>query len=171
MSTVTRIQLASGQKDRVLPRDFFKLLFGQYFPILSMTYVASIVGMAWYLSRSVDGALNLLLNKTSIYTMALWIALWVSIPGVIWLFLKASIRYPGYAALWYKVTAGLMTMTLLFSFFLFPEGMGNLRLFIVCALPIHVFMYLFLAHFRLSQWIAQPFQFIAAVLLIYGFLV
>ncbi len=168
---VTKIQLERGQKDRVLPKDFFKILFARYFPILSMTYVASIVGMAAYQAGSSNAMLDLFLNKTEIYSLALWIAVWVSVPGFLWICLKGSVRFPAYAGLWYKITAGLMSLTLLISLFLFPEEGGGLRLFILCALPIHVFMYLFLAVFRLSQWIAQPFQFVACVLLIYGFLV
>lgn len=166
----TRIQLKREERDRILPRDFFKVLLGQYFPILSITYVASILGMAIYEGGSVQGAFNEFMGQTRIYKLALWIAVWVSVPGMVWIFLKGSVRFPQYANAWYIVTAALMALTLIMSFILFPEQDGGLRNFIICALPIHIFMYLFLCKFKLSQWIAQPFQFIAAILLIYGFL-
>jgi magnesium-transporting ATPase (P-type) len=166
----TRIRLKHGQRDRILPRDFFKVLFGQYFPILSITYVASILGMAVYEGGSFQGAFNQFMEQTRIYNLALWISVWVSVPGMIWIFLKGSVRFPAYANAWYIVTAILMVVTLVMSLVLFPEKDGGIRNFVFCALPIHIFMYLFLCKFKLSQWVAQPFQFIAAVLLIYGFL-
>ena len=170
MGVKTRIDLRRNQRDRILPRDFFKVLFGQYFPILSITYVASLVGLAFYLGGDQDGALNEFLNKVQIYRVALWIAAWVSIPGMIWMCLKGSIRFPSFANIWYIVTAGLMALTMVISVVLFPEQDGVLRIAILCALPIHVFMYLYLCVFKLNQWVAQPMQFLAAFLLIYGFL-
>lgn len=164
------IQLNRNAHDRILPKDFFKVLFGQYFPILSITYVASIVGMALYEGGSLQGILNEFLSQTKIYKLALWIAVWVSVPGIVWIFLKGSVRFPAYANAWYIVTALLMAVTLGISFILFPEQDGGIRNFIICALPIHIFMYLFLCKFKLSQWLAQPFQFVAGLLLIYGFL-
>lgn len=166
-----KIKLNRNVEDRILPKDFFEVLFHQYFPILSMTYVASIIGMAFYQGGSFSGAADEILNQTSVYSMALWMALWVSIPGFLWICIKGMIRFHAYAGLWYKIISALMSVTLLFSLFLFPEDEGGLREFIIFVLPIHIFMYTYLCVFKLNQWIAQPFQILACALLIYGFIV
>lgn len=170
MANTRRLKISRNEKDRVLPRDFFKMLLGQFFPILSITYVASIAGISLYLGGGVAGAVDELMQRVHVYRMALWMAIWVSVPGVVWLCLKGSIRFSHHANAWYIVTAGLMVLTLGVSFLLFPEQDSDLRLFILFVLPIHVVMYLFLSVFKLNQWIAQPFQLLAGILLVFGFL-
>lgn len=171
MGIKARIDLKRNQPDRILPRDFFTVLMGQFFPILSITYVASVLAIAWYFGGGASGFAEEFLHNGRPYRLSLWIALWVSIPGFVWVCLKGSIRFPAFANAWYIVTALLMAVTLGVSFLLFPELDGNLRMFILCALPIHIFMYVFLCIYKLNQWIAQPFQILAVLFIIYGFII
>jgi hypothetical protein len=165
-------KIERGAEDRIFPKDFLKIVFGQFFPILSITYVLSLLGFALFLSGiRVETAYHLVLHSHDIYLFALWNSLWVSVPGLIWILVRGCIRFPAYADLWYKITAGLMSLVLVVGIILFPEESTKLSPFLIFALPVHIFMYLFLCCFRLNQYVAQPFQILAGGFLIYGFLI
>src|SRR5262249_2443523 len=104
-------------KDRLLPRDFFEILTRRYLPVISLTYVSSVIGIA----AEKGSFLHDLFHDKAAYVMALYVALWVSIPAILWILLKGSHLYNHIADEWYQLCAVLMVMTLCLSFVLFPE--------------------------------------------------
>ena len=154
-----------------LPRDLYDMVVRRYFPVVSLTYIASIIGVAW----RVDGApgfFHYLFNDPFAYSTALWMGLFVSVPAMFWIFIRASVRFAAYADIWYKCIAGLMCLTLIISMVLFPEWnmvtVFRLRLFMVASIPMFFIQYWFFVRGGLPGTVAWPLTIIASVLLIYG---
>ena len=85
------IRLERGAEDAILPQDFFTVINTCFLPVMALTYVLSVVGIAlnqgdflYYISRD-----------TLAYFMALFIVLWVAVPSIIWVLLNDN---PLYAA-------------------------------------------------------------------------
>jgi hypothetical protein len=161
------IHLRRGEDGvRLLPRDFFDVVSHRFFPVLSLTYIASIIGIAFRKGH----AFEYLFQDDSAYDMALWIALWVSIPAMFWIIIRNSLLYAHMADAWYKAIAGLMCLTLAVSFVLFPEwevGDG-LRMFFVATMPVFVIQYFFFVRGGLPAAAAWPLTIAGIVLFIYG---
>lgn len=163
------IDLERGTGVRLLPRDFFDMLSRRFFPVLSLTYIASVVGIAFKKTP----VLHYLLEDDYAYDMALWVALWVTIPALFWIIIRNSLRYASLADVWYKAIAGLMCLTLGVSFILFPEweiGQG-MRVFFVATMPVFVIQYYFFVKGGLPAAAAWPLTVAGIVLLLYGQLV
>ena len=41
------VHIERGAKDRILPKQFIRVLTRRYFPVLSLTYVSSVIGIAY----------------------------------------------------------------------------------------------------------------------------
>lgn len=170
MSTEPEIHLNRDEDGvRLLPRDFFEVLNRRFFPVLSLTYIASVFGFAF---RS-GHPLHYLIEDGHAYDLAMWVGLWVSIPALFWIVIRNSLLYAHKADLWYMAIAGLMCMTLGISFFLFPEWeIGNgLRVFFVATIPVFFIQYYFFIKGGLPAFAAWPLTVAGIVLLIYGQLV
>lgn len=159
------IELERGAPDRLLPRDFKEILTRRYFPVLSLTYVASVCGIA----ASEGHFVHYLFEVKTAYVMALFVAAWVSVPAVLWIVLKGSHLFNHVADDWYKITAALMTLTLMISYILLPEAeMFGLRVYFAATLPIFVVMYLFFVKGGLPAMAAHPLTALGLTFLLYG---
>lgn len=152
---------------RLLPKDFFDVIVNRYLPVLSFTYLSTLIGIA--LKR---GGITQILCNGGVYDVALMVSLWVSVPAVIWILVNGLSAYRSYADLWYKLIAGAMVMVLLLSFMIFPMGgngiLGAIRIFIVAALPIHFVMYFFFIKGGMPTLYSVPISAVGLTFLIYG---
>jgi len=164
------IHIERGAPDRLLPEHFWDILAHRYFPVLSLTYVSTVVGIAM---RSGDFVGSLFFEKAA-YQASFFVALWVSIPALIWVLLRGSALFRHYADGWYKISAGLMTLTLLISYVLLPEinvlGL-HLRTYFAATIPVFFIMYFFFVKEGLPPKAAHPLSAVGLTFLFYGALV
>lgn len=159
------VKLERDAPDRLLPKDFWEVLTRRYFPVLSLTYIASVAGIA-----AEEGSfIHYLLEDKTAYVMALFVALWVSIPALLWIVLKGSHLFYLVAEDWYKITAGLMTLTLLISYVLLPEAdMFGLRVYFAATIPVFFVMYFLFVKGGLPAMAAHPLTALGLTFLVYG---
>jgi hypothetical protein len=159
------IQLERGAGDRLVPKDFGNIMTRRFLPVLSLTYISAVVGIA-----AERGSLrHFLFEDKSAYTMGLLVAAWVSVPAVIWMLLHESPIYKHMADVWYKIISALMILTLLASFILFPEaGVYGLRVYFAATIPIFLIMYVFFVKGGLPAFAAHPLTALGLTALIHG---
>ncbi len=137
-TTTHIVRLERDTEDRILPKGFAEIIVYKFLPVISLTYIASIIGIA----IGKHDIIKYLFTNNSAYLMALFIVLWVSVPSVIWILLNANPLLTHVAELWYKILAGLMIITLALSFFIFPEGDAyGLRAYFILSLPLFVMIF------------------------------
>ncbi len=159
------IRLERNAPDRLLPKDFKEILTRRYFPVLSLTYISSVVGIA----AQKGDFLHYLFEDKSAYAMALFVPLWVSVPAVLWIVLKGSHLFYHVADIWYKITAVIMALTLLVSFILLPEAnILGLRIYFVATIPVFFVMYFFFVKGGLPAIAAHPLSALGMSFLLYG---
>ncbi|MCM2344336.1 MAG: hypothetical protein NDJ24_07225 [Alphaproteobacteria bacterium] len=165
---VLRVRPEMGE--RFLPNDFYDVLAHRYFPVLSLTYIASIVGVAIKVARPEAGFFHYFFEDPYAYRMGYWVAAWVSIPAILWILIRSTFHLGDVADLWYKVTAVLMVSTLLISLLLFPMGEFGfaVRLFMVATIPILVVQYFFFVRGGLPPTMAWPLTVAGVTFLTYG---
>lgn len=160
-----KIELLRDGKDRLIPKDFFEILTRRFFPVLSLTYISSILGIA----AKKGSILHFAFEDSTAYTMSLLVVLWVSIPAIIWIILHGSPLYKDVADIWYKIIAALMIVMLLMGYILFPEiNPYGLRLYFVASMPALLIMYIFFVKGGLPAMAAHPLTAIGLSFLIYG---
>lgn len=168
------VNLRRGANPHFLPPDFWDIICNRYFPVLSLTYISSVLGIALQQSPGGRDLIQHLFEDRYPYHMALWVALWVSIPAVFWIILRGSIRYAHRAGIWYKGIAGTMILLVLLSYALFPEwsfGRGGFRIFLVVTLPVFLIQYYFFIRGGLPSRAAWPLTLGGLVFMIYGIVV
>ncbi len=159
------IRLDRDAGDNLLPKDFYDILVHRFLPVISMTYIASIIGI----SASKHDLIYYMFQDPTAYVMALFVALWVSVPAVIWIFLHGSPMFRHVAALWYKILAGLMVLTAAISFLLFPEAdVYGLRVYFVLSGPVFVIIYIFFIRGGLPAMASYPLNAVGFCALLYG---
>ena len=159
------VRLERGEKDRILPKDFSKTLVMRFLPVLSLIYIASVVGVA--LNKH-DIVHYLFFDRTA-YVSALFVVVWVSIPAMTWILLRGSMLYYHVADVWYKILAGLMVVTIALSFLLFPEAdLYGLRVYFILSIPLFVLVYFLLVKDGLYTVFAMPLNVLGFCALLYG---
>lgn len=158
------------RNERFLPEHFYDVLAHRYFPVLSLTYIATVAGISLKLSQDGNGFLFYFLQDPHAYQMGYWIAGWVSVPAILWIFVRGTIHIRKVADLWYKVTSGLMIVTLLVSFLLFPMGDTGfaLRLFMVATIPVFLVQYFCFVREGLPPRMSWPLTVAGITFLVYG---
>ena len=157
-------------EDRLLPKDFFDVLLNRYLPVVSLTFIGTVIAYALK-NGGTERFITQFMQNKNIYWLALYGAIWVSIPAVIWLLMKSNSLLSNHADLWYKVTAGMMAATLLLSLILFPMESGLLakaQNFIVAVLPVHVLMYIYFVQEGMPVMFGVPLSCAGVVLFCYG---
>lgn len=155
-----------GDGVRKLPLDFFDILCNRFLPVLSLTYISSVFGVAVKLGHPV----RYVFISPYGYDIALWVALWVSLPGLFWMVIRNSLRYASLADTWYKLIAAIMCVTLALSYLLLPElqlGPG-IRMFFVATIPVFFIQYWFFVRGGLPTIAALPLNLAGIVFFIYG---
>jgi hypothetical protein len=159
------IMLERSGKDRLIPRDFFEILTHRYLPVISLTYISSVVGIA----AQKDNFSHYMFDDKSAYVMALYVALWVSIPALLWAFVKCSHLYNHVADAWYKICAVLMIVFLGMSYILFPEADAlGLRTYFAATIPMLFILYFFFVKGGLPPFAAHPLTALGLTFLFYG---
>ena len=150
---------------RILPRDFWDVLTQRFLPVISLTYVSSVIAIA-----AQKGDLQrYIFEDKSAYTMALIVALWVSMPAILWIPLKYGHMYRDYADYWYKGVALLMIAMLGMSYVLFPEvHIYGLRTYFAASIPMLFVLYYFFIKGGLPPVAAHPLTALGFTFLIYG---
>jgi hypothetical protein len=160
-----RIELERGAPDRLVPKDFGNILTRRYLPVLSLTYVATVIGIA----ASKHGLFHYVFEDKTAYVMALFVALWVSIPAILWIVLKGTPEYRHVADEWYKIIAAIMIFLMLFSYVLFPEAdVFGLRVYFAATIPVLFILYFFFVKGGLPALAAHPLTALGLTFLIYG---
>lgn len=160
-------------ESQLLPKDFFDILVNRYLPVVSLTYIGSLLAYAIKFGGMTGFLADLFTNK-DVYWLSLYGAIWVTIPAIIWILMKGNSLLSSHADLWYKVTAGMMAATLILTLLMFPiEGglMAHAQSFIVAVLPIHVLMYFYFVKGGMPVMYGAPLSVIGAGFMIYGFFV
>ncbi len=159
------IRLDRDEADHILPKDFYDILVHRFLPVISLTYVATIIG----LSASNGDIIHYIFQERTAYVMSLFVVLWVSGPAIIWILLHESIMFRHVADLWYKILASLMVLTIALSFFLFPEGsVYGLRQYFVLSIPVFIIIYYFFVKGGLPPAAAYPLNALGFCTLLYG---
>lgn len=162
---IVKIERTPVKGAGLLPRDFWDIIAHRFFPVLSLTYVSTVVGFA---ARNGDVVFHLFQNKNA-YVMGLIVSAWVSVPAVLWILLKGSHMYHHVAEDWYKIIAGIMTFTLLISFVLFPEmDAYGMRAYFAATIPVLFIMYFFFVKGGLPPVAAHPLSALGLTFLLYG---
>lgn len=163
-------------RDGMIPLDFFDVFVNRYLPVLSCTYVASVIGLA--LKRGgLSHFIDYFLQDKTIYWIALIVSVWVSIPAMIWILMRGIGALEQFANNWYKSATFMMVAILLSSFLLFPpSGQANIywmtaRLFIAAAIPVHIIQYWFFRHGGLETMQSTLLGAFALTLMMYGLIV
>lgn len=160
-----KIELKRGGPDRLVPKDFGDILTRRFLPVLSLTYVSVLVGIA----AEKGSLIHFLFEEKSAYVMALMVAAWVSVPAIIWIIVNGSPIYGHLADVWYKIIAALMMMILISSFVLFPEAhVYGLRVYFAATLPVLLIMYVFFVKGGLPAFAAYPLTAMGLTALIHG---
>ncbi|MCE7887845.1 MAG: hypothetical protein DYH13_10145 [Alphaproteobacteria bacterium PRO2] len=160
-----KVELERGGPDRLVPKDFGEILARRFLPVLSLTYISVLIGIA----AEKGSLIHYLFEDKSAYVMALMVAAWVSVPAIIWIIVNGSPIYNHLADIWYKIVAALMTMILISSFVLFPEAhVYGLRVYFAATLPVLFIMYIFFVKGGLPAFAAYPLTAMGLTALIHG---
>lgn len=164
------LRVSPEEGERFLPHNFYDIVAHRYFPVVGLTYIASVIGIAIKLSGGDYGFFHYFFESPEAYRMGYWVAAWVSVPAVLWILVHSSFHIRKHADAWYKVTAALMIVTLLISFLLFPMGAfgHSVRLFMVATIPIFIVQYFFFVRGGLPAKMAWPLTVAGLTFLIYG---
>lgn len=159
------IRLERDTEDYILPKNFYDILINRFLPVISLTYIAAIIGI----SAGKHDFWHFLFQERTPYLMGLCVVLWVSGPGIIWILLRGSPLFHHVADIWYKILSAIMVLTLAISFLLFPEAsMYGLRLYFGMSIPVFVVIYLFFIKGGLPEIASYPLNAVGFCALIYG---
>lgn len=155
-------------KDADTMKRIWHIFCTRLFPILSMTYIASVLGIC--LRNGTH-----FLTDSSAHWISLMIMIWVSLAPVTWICMRAMIgEFQGQAKVWYLWIAGLQAFCGLIFFFMFPEDMGpwlwGFQSFFVSSIPIHIVVYFFFMNRALPAAAAWPLTIIGGLFMLYGLL-
>ncbi|MCC7305401.1 MAG: hypothetical protein IT558_03970 [Alphaproteobacteria bacterium] len=159
------IKLERGAPDHILPRDFMEIISRRYLPVLSLTYISSLIGIA----AQKGDTLHYIFEDKSAYVMAMCVALWVSIPAVFWIIIRGMHLYNHVADFWYKFVAALMVLILGMSYILFPDmEYWGVRVYLAASIPVFFIMYFLFVKGDLPAAAAHPLTALGFTFFLYG---
>ena len=159
------IRLERDTNDYILPKNFFDILVHRFFPVISLTYLASIVAIA---VSTGDFIQYMFMDRTA-YLMGILMVIWVSGPAIVWILMAGNPLLSSVADLWYKILAGLLVVTISLSFFLFPEaGLYGLREYFILTTPIFILIYFVFVRDKLPLIAVYPLNALGFCALIWG---
>ncbi len=164
---IIRIERGDDE-DRILPKGFFNMLVKRFIPVISLVFVASIIGIA----GNKQEFLYYLFQNSRAYLMGVFVVLWASGPAIIWIFLQSSTMFYHVANIWYRILAALMVVTVSLGFVLFPEAdIYGLRIYFVISIPVFIVIDILFIRNWLPPIAAYPLNALGFCALIYGALI
>lgn len=161
------IKLERDAQDHILPKDFVHVIVHRFFPVLSITYIASVFVIAIGIGKL--SFLHYVFLDSTAYRMALLVVVWVSGPALIWILVRAHPLLSSVAEIWYKVLSGLMILVALLGLFFFPEGhMHGMRIYFALCIPVFVMVYYVLIKDRLPPLASYPLNAAGFCALVWG---
>ncbi len=159
------IRLDRDTEDYILPKDFFDIFVRRFLPVISLTYLISIIGVA----GSKGDFIYYIFKDQIAYVLSVFVVLWVSGPAIIWIVLNGSPLFKHVADLWYKILAFIMIVTISLSHFLFPEAdIYGLKVYFVSSIPVFILIYIFFVKEWLPEFLSYPLNVLGFCALIYG---
>lgn len=159
------IRLDRDTEDHILPKDFNDILVHRFLPVISITYIATIIGIA----AGKNAFIHYAFQDRTAYLMGLAVILWVSIPALTWIFLNGSPLYRHVADVWYKILAAIMVLTIGVSYLLFPEAdIYGMRLYFALSVPVFAIIYWLFVKGGLPPTASYPLNALGFCTLIYG---
>lgn len=162
------IRLERDGEDRLIPKGFGEIIVHQFFPVLSLGYIASVFGI----SANLGNMSRFLLHDRTAYEMAILVAIWVAVPCLAWVFIRGNPGLRHLADFWYRVIAILMTVTMVLVLLMFPEVKKyGIQLYLVLSIPIMIINYFFFIKAMLPQLVIYPLNALGFCALFYGLLI
>lgn len=159
------IRLERDTPDHILPMDFYNILVERFVPILGLSYVISVLGMAY--DRG-DFLFYGFLDKTA-YIVSLFVIVWISIPAILWIFLRGSIMFCHIADFWYKIISIMQVVLTTLIAVMFPEAdMYGMKVFFIEVPVVFLLMYFFMVRGQLPLGAAYAMSVAGLLLLFYG---
>lgn len=159
------IRLERDTEDYILPKNFFDILVHRFFPVISLTYLASVISIA---ISSGDFIQHMFMDRMA-YLMGILLVLWVSGPAIVWILMAGNPLLAHVADLWYKIIAGLLIVTISLSYFLFPEAeLYGLREYFVLSIPIFILIYYVFVRDKLPLVAVYPLNAVGFCALFWG---
>lgn len=157
--------------DKLLMKELWEVMTHRYLPVLSMTYLACVIGVSAQI-YGIENTFNTILTSQTPYVIATIISLWVSGPALLWIILKTNDFSAHRANFWYKASAITMSILLALSYFLFPEiERFGVRPYMVATIPVFVILYLFFIKGGLPSFAAHPLSVLGLTFVLYGSLI
>ncbi len=159
------IRIERDVEDHILPKGFFNILVNRFLPVISLTYIGSIIGVA----GNRGDFIHYMFKDNTAYIMSLFVVIWVSVPAIIWMILYGNPLFKHVADIWYKILAALMVITIAVSYLLFPEGdIYGLRLYFVASIPVLLLTYILFVKGGLPSIAAYPLNALGVCAFLYG---
>ncbi len=159
------IRLERDVEDHILPKDFFNVLVKRFLPVISLVYIASIIGIA----GSKHEFIHYMFQDKSAYLMGVFVVLLASAPAIIWILLNSSPMFCHVSNLWYRILAAIMVITITLSFLLFPEAdIYGLRIYFILSVPVFIVIDILFIRDWLPSIAAYPLNALGFCALIYG---
>lgn len=159
------IRLERDTEDYILPKNFFDVLVHRFFPVISLTYLASVISIAISTGDFIE---HMFMDRMA-YLMGILLVLWVSVPAIVWILMAGNPLLSHVADLWYKIIAGLFIVTISLSYFLFPEAeLYGLREYFVLSIPIFILIYFVFVRDKLPMIAVYPLNALGFCALFWG---
>ena len=108
----------------------------------------------------------------STYITSLFVLVWVSLPALLWIFLRGSIMFPHLAEFWYKALSFLQALLITVMAVLFPEAdIYGMKVYFIETVPIFLLMYFFMVKGAMPKRIAYGMNVLGLAALFYGSLI
>ncbi len=159
------IRIERDTDDHILPKNFFDILVLRFFPVISLTYLASIISIA---ISSGDFVQYMFLDRKA-YLMGILLVIWASGPAIVWILLVGNPLLKHVADIWYKILSILLIVTIGLSYVLFPEAkLYGLREYFVLSIPIFILIYFVFVRDNLSKPLVYPLNALGFCALVWG---
>ncbi len=155
-------------KDSKTMARIWSIFSARLFPVLSLSYVASVLGIC------LNNGTHFLTDGNA-HFMALIITMWVGIAPFTWTCMRATIgEFEDQANTWYLWIAGLQGLCGLAFYFMFPTNLGpwlwGFQSFFVASIPIHIVVYIFFMARAMPSVMTWPLSLIGIIFMVYGIL-
>jgi len=145
----------------------FSRAFKRMLPLLCMAYLFSFFGYMLHM-YGIKYFVPGLTEPAKAHWFALSAICILSVPVSTWMFCMGSLRYPPFAYMWFWISGGLVTLTLILGALLIPEG-GYMLQSLYATIPLQIFIFIFLRFFKLRGRFVYPFCALSGLIIFAGY--